>query len=130
MNDRHYRQLGGVLEHVLDAIAMVHERGIWLEVLTLVVPGFSDDPAELRAAARYIAGIDPNIPWHVTAFHEDYQFWGMGNTSAESWYAPARSGPRRGSISSMPGTFQGGSDAGSTAGALAVRRFSSRGWDM
>jgi len=83
MNDRGYRQLGGVLAHVLDAIGLVHQRGIWLEVLTLVVPGFSDDPAELRAAARYIAGIDRNIPWHVTAFHEDYRFWGMGNTTAE-----------------------------------------------
>ena len=83
MNDRRYRQLGGVLAHVLDSIGMVHQRGIWLEVLTLVIPGFSDDPAELREAARYIAGIDPNIPWHVTAFHEDYKFWGMGDTSAE-----------------------------------------------
>jgi pyruvate formate lyase activating enzyme len=83
MNDRHYRQLGGVLAHVLDAIGLVYERGIWLEVLTLIVPGFSDDPAELREAARYIAGIDRNIPWHVTAFHEDYKFWGMGNTTAE-----------------------------------------------
>jgi pyruvate formate lyase activating enzyme len=83
MNDRHYRQLGGVLAHVLDAIGLVYERGIWLEVLTLVIPGFSDDPAELREAARYIAGIDRNIPWHVTAFHEDYKFWGMGNTTAD-----------------------------------------------
>ena len=83
MNDLHYRQLGGVLDHVLDAIGLVHERGIWLEVLTLVVPGFSDDPAELRAGARYVAGIDRNIPWHVTAFHEDYRFRGMGNTTAE-----------------------------------------------
>jgi pyruvate formate lyase activating enzyme len=83
MNDRHYRQLGGVLDHVLEAIGLVYERGIWLEVLTLVIPGFSDDPAELRAAARYIAGIDKNIPWHVTAFHEDYKFWGMGNTTAD-----------------------------------------------
>jgi pyruvate formate lyase activating enzyme len=83
MNDRHYRQLGGVLDHVLDAIGLVYERGIWLEVLTLIIPGFSDNPDELRAAARYIAGIDRNIPWHVTAFHEDYKFWGMGNTTAD-----------------------------------------------
>ncbi len=83
MNDRRYRQLGGVLEHVLAAIRLVHERGIWLEVLTLVVPGFSDDPGELREAARYIAAINPDIPWHVTAFHEDYKFWGMGNTTAD-----------------------------------------------
>lgn len=84
MNDRHYRQLGGVLAHVLDAIGLVHERGIWLEVLTLVIPGFSDDRAELRETARYIASIDRNIPWHVTAFHEDYKFRGMGNTTAET----------------------------------------------
>jgi pyruvate formate lyase activating enzyme len=84
MDDRRYRQLGGVLAHVLDAIGLVHQRGIWLEVLTLIVPGFSDDPAQLRAAARYIAGIDRNIPWHVTAFHEDYHFRGMGNTAAET----------------------------------------------
>ena len=83
MDDRRYRRLGGVLAHVLDAIGLVHERGIWLEVLTLVVPGFSDDPAELHAAARYIAGIGRSIPWHVTAFHEDYRFWGMGNTTAD-----------------------------------------------
>jgi pyruvate formate lyase activating enzyme len=83
MDDRRYRRLGGVLAHVLDAIGLVHERGIWLEVLTLIVPGFSDDPAELRAAARYIAGIGRSIPWHVTAFHEDYRFRGMGNTTAE-----------------------------------------------
>jgi pyruvate formate lyase activating enzyme len=84
MDDRRYRRLGGVLAHVLDAIGLVHERGIWLEVLTLIVPGFSDDPAELRAAARYIAGIGRSIPWHVTAFHEDYRFRGMGNTTAET----------------------------------------------
>ncbi len=83
MDDRRYRRLGGVLAHVLEAIGLVHQRGIWLEVLTLVVPGFSDDPDQLRQAARYIAGIDRSIPWHVTAFHEDYRFWGMGSTTAE-----------------------------------------------
>jgi len=96
MNDRRYRQLGGVLDHVLDAIGLVHERAIWLEVLTLVVPGFSDDPAELRAAARYIAGIDRNIPWHVTAFHEDYRFRGMGNTTAEMLVRACESGAEEG----------------------------------
>ncbi len=83
MNERRYRELGGVLQHVLDSIRMVHERGFWLEVVTLIVPGFSSDEAELRAAADYLASIDRNIPWHVTAFHEDYKMWGMGNTSAD-----------------------------------------------
>jgi pyruvate formate lyase activating enzyme len=82
MVDRRYRELGGVLQHVLDAIREVHARGIWLEVLTLVVPGFSSDEGELRAAAGYIASVSPDIPWHVTAFHEDYKFSGMGDTPA------------------------------------------------
>ena len=38
MDDKHYRQLGGVLQNVLDTIAGIHERGIWLEVVTLVDP--------------------------------------------------------------------------------------------
>ena len=84
MNDRHYRQLGGVLQHVLDSIVMVHERGFWLEIVTLVVPGFSSDEGELKAAAAFIAGVDRNIPWHVTAFHEDYKMHGMGDTTARS----------------------------------------------
>jgi pyruvate formate lyase activating enzyme len=80
MNDRRYRQLGGVLQHVLDAIRLVHERGFWLEVVTLVVPGFSSDEGELRAAAEYLAGIDRSVPWHLTAFHEDYKMHGTGHT--------------------------------------------------
>lgn len=81
MQDRAYRQLGGVLEHVLDAIRMVHERGFWLELVTLVVPGFNDDPADLRRMAEFVAGISPLIPWHVTAFHQDYKMTDPRNTT-------------------------------------------------
>jgi pyruvate formate lyase activating enzyme len=73
MDDRRYRELGGVLSHVLAAIRMVHERGFWLEVVTLVVPGFNDDDTQLRGAAEFIASVSPEIPWHVTAFHQDYR---------------------------------------------------------
>src|ERR687891_330610 len=59
MDDRRYRRLGGVLAHVLDAIRMVHERGFWLEIVTLVVPGFNDDDAQLARAAAYIASVSP-----------------------------------------------------------------------
>ena len=47
--------------------------GFWLEVVTLVVPGFNDSDAELRQMAEFLAGISPDIPWHVTAFHTDYK---------------------------------------------------------
>jgi len=83
MDDRRYRELGGVLEHVLDAIRMVYERGFWLEVVTLVIPGFNDDERQLRAAAEYLAGVSPDIPWHVTAFHQDYRMTDSANTTVE-----------------------------------------------
>jgi pyruvate formate lyase activating enzyme len=68
MDDKHYRQLGGVLQNVLDTIAGIHERGIWLEVLTLIIPVFNDSDEELTRAAGSSPHL-PDIPWHVTAFH-------------------------------------------------------------
>lgn len=72
MQDKNYRKLGGVLKNVLDTIQNAHQLGIWVEVVTLVVPGFNDDPEELWDAARFITSISPDIPWHVTAYHPDY----------------------------------------------------------
>jgi len=84
MNDRSYRKLGGVLSHVLDTIRMVYEGGFWLEVVTLVVPGFNDSEEELQEAANYLASISPDIPWHVTAFHKDYRMTAPDNTGPET----------------------------------------------
>ncbi|MFY9551216.1 MAG: AmmeMemoRadiSam system radical SAM enzyme [Thermoanaerobaculia bacterium] len=84
MDDKHYRQLGGVLQNVLDTIAGIHERGIWLEVLTLVIPEFNDSEEELTRAARFIASISRDIPWHVTAFHPDYKMTDRGATPVET----------------------------------------------
>lgn len=73
MQDKNYRRLGGVLQHVLDTIQKAHELGLWVEVVTLVIPGFNDSNAELWEAARFLADISPDIPWHVTAFHQNYK---------------------------------------------------------
>jgi pyruvate formate lyase activating enzyme len=70
---KRYRTLGGTLEHVTEGIRMVHERGLWLEIVTLVVPDFNDSEAELREIAKFIASVSRDIPWHVTAFHPDYK---------------------------------------------------------
>ncbi|MBN1963234.1 MAG: AmmeMemoRadiSam system radical SAM enzyme [Anaerolineae bacterium] len=73
MQDKNYRQLGTVLQHVLDTIQRAHDLGLWVEVVTLVVPGFNDSTEELWDAARFLAGVSPDIPWHVTAFHPNYK---------------------------------------------------------
>ena len=71
--DRHYRELGGTLERVLWTIRALHEQGFWVEIVTLVVPGFNDSDEELRDIARFLVSCLADIPWHVTAFHPDYK---------------------------------------------------------
>ncbi len=96
MQDKHYRQLGGVLDHVLDTIRMVHDLGLWLEVVTLVVPGFNDSPEELWDAARFLVSVSPDIPWHVTAFHPDYKMQDRDFTTAEMLQTAADIGQEAG----------------------------------
>ena len=57
--DRPYRELGGTLERVLWTIRALHERGIWVEVVTLVVPGFNDST---RSCATSPASSSPCRP--------------------------------------------------------------------
>jgi pyruvate formate lyase activating enzyme len=81
MRDKVYRTLGAPLEHILEGIRMVHAMGFWLEIVTLVVPGLNDSEEELRDAAQFLAGLSPDIPWHVTAFHQDYKMLDKASTS-------------------------------------------------
>jgi len=83
-DDRHYRELGGRLQPVLESLRLIHQMGFWLEVVTLVVPGFNDSDAELRQIAEFLAGISADIPWHVTAFHQDYKMTDPQNTPPET----------------------------------------------
>ncbi len=73
MHEAGYRELGGVLQHVLDTIGLAHELGLWVEVVTLVIPGFNDSSEELWETARFLTSISADIPWHVTAYHPDYK---------------------------------------------------------
>ncbi len=73
--DSSYQKIcSATLQPILDSIQLMHELGIWVEVTTLVVPGENDSDEELGGIARFIAGVDKNIPWHVSRFHPDYHF--------------------------------------------------------
>jgi pyruvate formate lyase activating enzyme len=82
-DDRHYRQLGGRIDPILFTIRRLHALGIWLEIVTLLIPGFNDDPDELRRLTAFIASVSPDIPWHVTAFHKDYRMSDPENTTPD-----------------------------------------------
>jgi pyruvate formate lyase activating enzyme len=95
-DDKHYRKLGGMLKTVLDSIRLIHDKGFWLEVVTLVVPGFNDSDDELRDIARFLASVSPDIPWHVTAFHPDYKMTDRDNTGARTLVRAAEIGVAEG----------------------------------
>ena len=91
-DDRHYRQLGGRLQPILDTIRRLHAMGFWVEIVTLLIPGFNDSPDELTRLADFIAGVSPDIPWHVTAFHADYKMTEPQNTTPAMLRAAAAIG--------------------------------------
>jgi pyruvate formate lyase activating enzyme len=95
-DDRHYRQLGGRIEPILWTIRRLHEMGIWLEIVTLIIPGFNDGDDELRRLAEFLASVSPDIPWHVTAFHKDYKMTDPDDTRAETLIRAAEIGRKAG----------------------------------
>ena len=129
--DRRYRELGGRLEPILDSIRRIFQMGFWLEVVTLVVPGFNDSDEELRRMAEFLAGISPDIPWHVSAFHQDYKMAGPDNTPPETLRRAARTGRAAGLryvyAGNLPGVVGDGENTCCPhCGARLIRRFGYR----
>ena len=71
--DFYKNRCGARLAPVLKAVEMMHEKGIFLEVTTLIVPGQNDDTDELKRLAEFIASVSTEIPWHVSRFHPQYK---------------------------------------------------------
>jgi pyruvate formate lyase activating enzyme len=65
--------VGAVPGASLAAIRVAKRLGYWVEVVTLVVPGFNDAPAGLRSLAGTLADIDPSMPWHLNGFVPRYR---------------------------------------------------------
>ena len=100
----------GRLGPVLDSIRLMRELKIWVEVTTLVVPGLNDGEKELTDIARFIAGVDPDIPWHISRFHPDYQYTDERPTPLETLRAAYNIGKGEGLRYIYIGNVQGESD--------------------
>ena len=96
-DDGFYRRLCGArLQPVLDTIQAMHARGVWVEVTTLLIPGFNDSVAELRQIAESIAGLDRNMPWHVSRFTPRYRLLDVPGTPLETMHRAAEIGREAG----------------------------------
>ncbi len=84
-SDKFYREeCGAKLEPVLRTLETMKRMGIWLEVTTLLVPGLNDSGEELKDLANFLAGLDPDIPWHISRFHPTYRLTDVHHTPSKS----------------------------------------------
>jgi len=79
---QHREIVGGNVGPVLHSLKLASRLGLWLEVSTLLVPGFSDDPQTITNIARFIADeLGPHVPWHLLRFFPEYQQTDLPATS-------------------------------------------------
>ncbi len=80
-DDDFYKKITGArLQCVLDTIKDMKDRGVWIEVTTLIIPGLNDSEDFLRWVADYIVSVSTEIPWHVTQFYPTYKLTDRGRT--------------------------------------------------
>jgi len=85
MNNSFYRDIcKAKLNYVLDNIQLFYDLDVWIEITTLIIPGYNDRLDELKKIADFIKNIDENIPWHITRFHPDYKFANCPPTKIET----------------------------------------------
>ena len=83
--DEFYQEIcGAKLKPVLEAVKHAHEKGIWIEITTLLIPGKNDSNEEIRNIAKFIADLDPAIPWHLSAFHPMYKMQDVPRTPSST----------------------------------------------
>jgi pyruvate formate lyase activating enzyme len=71
--DFYKKYCGARLAPVLDTIKAMKQKGIWVEVTTLLIPGLNSDREEVKQLISFILSVDAAIPWHVSRFYPQYK---------------------------------------------------------
>ncbi|MFH1754765.1 MAG: AmmeMemoRadiSam system radical SAM enzyme, partial [Candidatus Latescibacterota bacterium] len=73
-SEEYYRDVvNGELRPVLDGLVTMRNKGVWLEIVYLVVPALNDSDAELTGLARWVrSNLGNDVPIHFTRFHPQY----------------------------------------------------------
>lgn len=79
-NDFYQKICHAQIQPVLEAIQLYHELGVWIEITTLIIPTLNDSKDDLHCIAKFIANIDPSIPWHISRFHPLYKLTHLSAT--------------------------------------------------
>jgi pyruvate formate lyase activating enzyme len=90
------KQCGAKLQPVLDSLQKMKEKGIWLEITTLLIPGLNDSEGELKDIASFIRGLGAETPWHVSRFHPQFKMLDRPGTSVSSLHRACEIGKEAG----------------------------------
>jgi pyruvate formate lyase activating enzyme len=120
------KQCGASLQPVLAALKRLKEKGIWVEITTLVIPTLNDDPSELRQLAGFIRSLGPETPWHISRFHPCYELQDIDPTPVSTIHRAVEIGKEEGLYYVYSGNVPG--DAGEKTfchhcGQLLIDRF-------
>lgn len=90
------KQCGARLNPVLDSLKKMKDRGIWLEITTLLIPGLNDSEEELKDIAAYISCLGSETPWHISRFHPQFKMLDRPSTPIPSLHRACRIGKEAG----------------------------------
>ena len=84
-SDKIYWDLNGAhLEPVLETFKTLHRRGIWMEIINLVIPTYTDDMEMIKRMCRWILdNLGPEYPLHFSRFHPQYKLVHLPPTPVE-----------------------------------------------
>ena len=121
---------GARLKPVLDSILRMKEAGIWVEVTTLLIPGFNDSDDEVRDIARFIRDCDPGIPWHISRFHPTYRMTDRPATPVETIQRACEIGVAEGLKTVYAGNIPGDEKESTFCYACGVKLITRRGFEV
>jgi len=81
-DDFYHKVTGSHLQPVLDTLRYIkHETSVWLEITTLLIPGYNDSVQEIDEMTQWVVSeLGPGVPMHFTAFHPDWKMQGVPST--------------------------------------------------
>jgi len=76
---------GGSLEPVLQTMKTIRAKGIWLEIVNLLVTGHNDGEDQVRKLARWVKeNLGDDVPLHFSRFHPMHKLSNLPPTPVEN----------------------------------------------
>jgi len=84
-NEVYGNLIGGKLEPVLETIKIIHQNNVWLEIVHLVVPGYTDNLEEIKQMCLWLKkNTSEDVPVHFSRFWPKYKLTNLPPTPEET----------------------------------------------